>query len=594
MADGCKFPAHELREEHKCRSCEKFLHVLCAERSDPQDDRVIYCGTCDLDNNQSETEYLLALEAIRKRRKLNKKIWKIAQQPRRGIIPTPLESSDESETETEPEDDNEDNPKTVVSESDTCIAKKTVATTAAIVPQVITEKRTMSNCLISTITQSVDGKTRFIPKDYFLKFDQRVNMEYKTKDNKKWVNMRNEIEKEINQDIILRMVRRAQQVGLYFVDESTGEKKLVTSIKEIGTAYSNDDSEECATKVYACLNQDFPIRSGYERSIESVIMNRLNIKYTDPDTTAKGSIARMVVKRKCNIAKVINKRCTHQRKILIKRTKEEVKALPVKDAEQAFSVGKNGWFTNEGKRYQPTGTIKSKRTNFYINRIAKLESELKHKNDIINLNNGISNDLKKKVVEQKDHIANIENDTLKTVVNEMINAKSAKANSNVKNTKSKPVTKQKKKVIQNKSCSKAKAVVNDRKTPSKTATKKIITRKSNSKIQRNETCDNTKRKKVTSKCPYDHTHYSYAYHEEWNCKYFAQNGALYDVRCNECQKLITDEEKEGSVMPTMCRPVFVCGGRNHYECKNTLCNVCYNKKILEDKPRSMRTRTSKK
>ena len=88
-------------------------------------------------------------------------------------------------------------------------------------------------------------------------------------------------------------------------------------------------------------------------------MNRLNIEYNDPDNTAKGSIARMVVKRKCNIAKVINKRCTHQGKILIKRTKEEVKALPIKDAEQAFSVGNNGWFTNEGIKYEPTGMIRS-------------------------------------------------------------------------------------------------------------------------------------------------------------------------------------------------------------------------------------------
>ena len=91
----------------------------------------------------------------------------------------------------------------------------------------------------------------------------------------------------------------------------------------------------------------------------------------------------------------------------------------------------------------------------------------------------------------------------------------------------------------------------------KTSTKKPITHKLHSTTQRKVTCDNTKRKKVTMKCPYDHTHYSYAFHEEWNSKYFAENGALYDVRCNECKTLITDEEKEDSVMPTMCRPVFV-------------------------------------
>ena len=79
------------------------------------------------------------------------------QQPRRGIRNT-IESSDEEETESEPEDDIDDNQKTVVSENDSCIGDQTIATTAAIVPQEITENRTMSNCLISTITQSVDGK----------------------------------------------------------------------------------------------------------------------------------------------------------------------------------------------------------------------------------------------------------------------------------------------------------------------------------------------------------------------------------------------------------------------------------------------------
>ena len=59
----------------------------------------------------------------------------------------------------------------------------------------------MNNCLISTITHSVDGQTRFIPKDYFIKFDQRVNAEYKTQYNKEWLEMRNEIEREIDQDI---------------------------------------------------------------------------------------------------------------------------------------------------------------------------------------------------------------------------------------------------------------------------------------------------------------------------------------------------------------------------------------------------------
>lgn len=94
--------------------------------------------------------------------------------------------------------------------------------------------------------------------------------------------------------------------------------------------------------------------------------------------------------------------------------------------------------------------------------------------------------------------------------------------------------------------------------------------------------------------PHDHTNYSYCFIEEWICKYFADSGALCDARCIEYRILITDEEKEDTVMPTMCRPVFVCGGRNHYGCKQSLCNVCYNEKSLQDKLRLIRTRTSKK
>ena len=106
----------------------------------------------------------------------------------------------------------------------------------------------MNNCLISTITQSVDGQTRFIPKDFLYKVDPRVNGEYKKQYNKDWLELRNEIEREMDQDIQLRRVRRAQQVGLYVIDENTGGGKLVSSIKDIGKAYSNGGSEECSTK----------------------------------------------------------------------------------------------------------------------------------------------------------------------------------------------------------------------------------------------------------------------------------------------------------------------------------------------------------
>ena len=143
-----------------------------------------------------------------KRHQICKQVRDKMRNPTSGV-PKDTEWSEDDETETDTEDENEDNGRTIVSGNDSSIGIRTVATTA-IVPQEVTEKRTMKNCLISTITQSVDGQTRFIPKDFFYEVDQRVNGEYKKQCNKEWMEMQNEIDTEIDQDIKLRMVRRAQ------------------------------------------------------------------------------------------------------------------------------------------------------------------------------------------------------------------------------------------------------------------------------------------------------------------------------------------------------------------------------------------------
>ena len=137
--------------------------------------------------------------------------------PRRGASNRSCSSADD-ETDTEP--DKSDETRTIVSTSESTSEIRTIQTTTAIVPQEVTEKRTVSNCLISTITHSEDGSTRFIPKDFFYKQDQRVNQVCKKKYEDHWVKLRTEIEQEIDQDLKLRMVRRAQQVGLYLKDQN--------------------------------------------------------------------------------------------------------------------------------------------------------------------------------------------------------------------------------------------------------------------------------------------------------------------------------------------------------------------------------------
>ena len=146
------------------------MHVLCAKRSDPKDDRIIFCGTCDNPDNQQDQAHTIAHRE--RKRKIYKQLRENMKQSRRGVT-NDNESSEDEDTETEPEE--EENGRTIVTENDSTIGIRTVTTTAAVVPQEVTEKRTMSNCLISTITQSVDGQTRYIPKDFFYKADQRVN-----------------------------------------------------------------------------------------------------------------------------------------------------------------------------------------------------------------------------------------------------------------------------------------------------------------------------------------------------------------------------------------------------------------------------------
>ena len=62
----------------------------------------------------------------------------------------------------------------------------------------------------------------------------------------------------------------------------------------------------------------------------------------------------------------------------------------------------------------------SKQNNFYLNKTARLESELKEKEDIVNLNKGLSNDIKNKVIKQDEELDSLQNGRLKDVATKMI------------------------------------------------------------------------------------------------------------------------------------------------------------------------------
>jgi hypothetical protein len=78
------------------------------------------------------------------------------------------------------------------------------------VPAEFQQKNSVNNCLISTITNSVIGDTRYIPKDYFSNKRQKINQMYKKSDGEKWESLHSEIETKIETYLQLKMVRRAQ------------------------------------------------------------------------------------------------------------------------------------------------------------------------------------------------------------------------------------------------------------------------------------------------------------------------------------------------------------------------------------------------
>ena len=82
-------------------------------------------------------------------------------------------------------------------------------------------------------------------------------------------------------------------------------------------------------------------------------MKQYKLKYGN-DLDIKGSIARMIVLRKCELGKAINKRAqkTHQQKIVKIRMKNEdqqVKKIKKKKVN-SFRID-NAWFNDDGSQY---------------------------------------------------------------------------------------------------------------------------------------------------------------------------------------------------------------------------------------------------
>ena len=186
----------------------------------------------------------------------------------------------------------------------------------------------------------------------------------------------------IKEKLKCMLILKAQKINLQLEDKKTGELRNVQSFKDIGAAWKNSNDNTTAVKINTIINKTFTENSGYKFYLETKIMKEFMIKYSD-DLEIKGSVARMIVMRKCELGKAINNRSerNHQKKIVKVRMKHE--DLEVKKFEKikvnSFRID-NNWFNDDGSEY--TGkdrgaSITTDGTLFFIERIRKLEEEIK-------------------------------------------------------------------------------------------------------------------------------------------------------------------------------------------------------------------------
>ena len=176
---------------------------------------------------------------------------------------------------------------------------------------------------LTTITNSVsENPTKLIDKEYFITKHQRVNL-VRNEEDPEWTQLEKNIMSCIDNKLKTRMIMKAQQVELTI--SVGGEERLIQTFNEIGLKWKDDSSVETATKINSIINGHFEEWHGYEYYMENEIMNQFNLKYCSNDDMTKGSIARMVVKKRVNLSKAVNRRSetTHKQTIVKKRSVKE-------------------------------------------------------------------------------------------------------------------------------------------------------------------------------------------------------------------------------------------------------------------------------
>ena len=105
----------------------------------------------------------------------------------------------------------------------------------------------------------------------------------------------------------------------------------------------------------------------------------------------------------------------------------------------------------------------------------------------------------------------------------------------------------------------------------------------------------SKRKKAAERmrCTFDHGDIC-SYKAEDDKRYCKEGNDLYDLHCIVCNRLFAEVEVEGCIVPTRSHPLYICLGRNKYQCKRTYCFDCYQNIAVNNKPIEKRRRSNRK
>ena len=95
-------------------------------------------------------------------------------------------------------------------------------------------------------------------------------------------------------------------------------------------------------------------------------------------------------------------------------------------------------------------------------------------------------------------------------------------------------------------------------------------------------------------CTHDHKDLFGNFNEESDYRYFKEGGELFGTKCSDCKITFSDIEKEKCYVVRNKRPIYICSGRNKYECKHCLCMVCYNSRNVKRGARGKMTRVAAK